>query len=80
MAQTSIFSGSLSGRSLSRQRAHRVTNSIGSFTLVVESFMAWRERARSRRDLMRLTEHQLKDIGLSRHDAEAEFQKPFWQA
>lgn len=75
MAQISIFTGSLSG-----QRARRVTSSVGSFTLVVERFLAWRDRARSRRDLMRLTEHQLKDIGLSRHDAESEYQKPFWQA
>lgn len=74
MAQISIFSGS--------QSAHRarVTSSIGTFTLAVERFMAWRERVQSRRDLMRLTEHQLKDIGLSKHDAESEYQKPFWQA
>ena len=73
MAQTTIFTGSLRG-----QRA-RVTSSIGTFSFAVERFFAWRERSRSRRELMRLTEHQLKDIGLSRHDAESEFQKPFWQ-
>jgi len=71
MAQTTIFSGS-----------HRapITSSIGTFTLVVERVFAWRERLRSRRDLMRLSEHQLKDIGLSRNDAETEWQKPFWQS
>lgn len=76
MAQTSTFTGSPVGQ---RAQRARVTSSIGTFSLAVERFFAWRARAQSRRDLMRLTDHQLKDIGLSRHDAESEYQKPFWQ-
>ncbi len=36
------------------------------------------ERQRSRRDLMELTEEQLKDIGISRREASREGMRPFW--
>lgn len=39
---------------------------------------AW-ERARQRRDLARLTELELKDIGWSQADALGELSKPFWR-
>jgi uncharacterized protein YjiS (DUF1127 family) len=74
MSQTSSFAGFASAR---RTRSATPIALIGG---VVASLQAWRERARSRRDLMRLSEYQLKDIGLSRQDAEQEWQKPFWQA
>jgi len=45
----------------------------------VEIFALWRERVRGRHDLMRLSEHQLRDIGLSPLDAETEWRKPFWR-
>lgn len=37
------------------------------------------ERWRQRQALMRLDDHLLKDIGLSRADVEAEVRKPFWK-
>lgn len=74
MSQSSIFPSALTA-----QRA-QITSSAGTVAHLVERFYAWRERSRSRRDLMRLNEHQLQDIGLSRVDAEAEWQKPFWRA
>ncbi len=74
MSQSSIFQSALTA-----QRAHQITSSAGTLALLVTRFQAWRERSRSRRDLMRLSEHQLQDIGLSRLDAETEWQKPFWQ-
>jgi len=40
----------------------------------------WAERARARRDLGRLGDHLLRDVGIDRADAEVEAQKPFWQA
>ena len=46
---------------------------------LVVAFLEWQERHRSRRDLMRLSDYQLKDIGLSRLDAEEEYSKPFWR-
>jgi|HubBroStandDraft_6_1064221.scaffolds.fasta_scaffold1720310_1 uncharacterized protein YjiS (DUF1127 family) len=41
---------------------------------------AWRQRARSRRELAELNEAELRDIRLSRCDAMAEASKPFWRA
>ena len=40
----------------------------------------WVERRRERRALLRLSDGMLKDIGISRLDAEQEFAKPFWRA
>jgi uncharacterized protein YjiS (DUF1127 family) len=37
------------------------------------------ERLRQRRMLARLSERDLKDIGLSRYDVEMELRKPFWR-
>jgi uncharacterized protein YjiS (DUF1127 family) len=39
----------------------------------------WRERARQRRQLAAMDDRLLQDIGLSRAQVEAEFQKPFWR-
>jgi uncharacterized protein YjiS (DUF1127 family) len=36
-------------------------------------------RARQRRDLAALSDHALRDIGLSRGDVEIEIGKPFWR-
>lgn len=44
------------------------------WTLIVE----WRQRVRSRHELMSLGEAELRDIGLSRGEAEHESSKPFW--
>lgn len=38
----------------------------------------WHERYRQRRALMRLDDRMLKDIGISRCEAEREHEKPFW--
>jgi uncharacterized protein YjiS (DUF1127 family) len=39
----------------------------------------WLERRWQRRTLLALNDHLLKDIGVSRADAWAEGQKPFWR-
>ena len=39
----------------------------------------WQQRSAGRRELISLTERDLRDIGISRSDAEAEASKPFWQ-
>lgn len=41
---------------------------------------AWRERNRGRAQLARMSEYELKDIGLSRTAAAFEANKPFWRA
>ena len=39
----------------------------------------WCHRARTRRELAELDSFQLADIGIARHEATAEAQKPFWR-
>jgi uncharacterized protein YjiS (DUF1127 family) len=39
----------------------------------------WRGRARQRRALMELSDHLLRDIGISRADALCEATRPFWR-
>lgn len=50
------------------------------FASAFEQALAWLERARQRRELRQLSDHMLKDIGLTRADVEAEAAKPFWRA
>jgi uncharacterized protein YjiS (DUF1127 family) len=46
---------------------------------VTEGGLIWLERARQRRQLAELSDHMLRDIGLTRADAWAESEKPFWR-
>lgn len=39
----------------------------------------WRQRARERRELARLSEAELRDFGASSSEAFAEAHKPFWR-
>ncbi len=39
----------------------------------------WRRRARSRRELLMLSEYELQDMSWTRGDAMMEASKPFWQ-
>jgi uncharacterized protein YjiS (DUF1127 family) len=41
--------------------------------------LAWQERVRERRALNALDDRLLRDIGISRADADRELRKPFWQ-
>ena len=62
------------------QQSARGTAANGAMTVflrvVAESF----RRARQRRDLAALSDHSLRDIGLSRVDVDLEIGKPFWRA
>jgi uncharacterized protein YjiS (DUF1127 family) len=44
-----------------------------------DTFCLWTERYRQRRALVRLSDHMLKDLGLSRSDAGQESGKRFWE-
>ena len=60
----------------SRTELTALTELLGdAFTLAY----GWRDRSRQRRTLMRLDDHLLHDIGLSRSDVEREASKPFWR-
>ncbi len=41
---------------------------------------SWLERRRQRRSLLELSDHMLKDIGVTRVEALREGAKPFWRA
>ena len=43
-------------------------------------YQIWLARLKQRRHLARLSDAMLKDIGISRSDAAAEINKPFWKA
>lgn len=47
---------------------------------VKDGFAEWRRRARSRNELINLSDADLRDIGLSRCSTEIEASKPFWMA
>jgi uncharacterized protein YjiS (DUF1127 family) len=47
---------------------------------IAQTGLIWLERARQRRALSELNDHMLRDIGLTRADAWAESEKPFWRA
>lgn len=85
MTQISLFSGSAATSQgstglFSDIRVLKGDTPLDRVNTLVIAFQEWQERRRTRRELMRLTDYQLKDIGLSRVDAEEEFQKPFWRA
>lgn len=45
----------------------------------VDLLLLWQQRARDRRQLGSLSDHMLRDIGLTRADVFAEASKPFWR-
>jgi uncharacterized protein YjiS (DUF1127 family) len=45
-----------------------------------ERAIVWIDRARQRRQLLALSDYELRDIGISRCDAVKEGDKPFWRA
>jgi uncharacterized protein YjiS (DUF1127 family) len=47
---------------------------------IAEAFLTWHDRARERRALMELSDHMLRDIGISRAEAHGEAAKPFWRS
>ena len=46
---------------------------------VVARLLEWQERSRQRAMLAMMDEHLLRDLGLTRSDAQEEYQKPFWR-
>jgi uncharacterized protein YjiS (DUF1127 family) len=46
----------------------------------LDTLRLWRQRARGRQQLRSFDDHLLRDIGITRLQAEAEAHKPFWRA
>lgn len=64
----------------SRDNVFSEPQSVGSLlNRIIETLREWRRRTNSRRELARLTDLQLKDIGYPDR-AEEEKAKPFWRA
>ncbi len=53
---------------------------LGAFAALGASLTQALARQRARRELVRLDEHMLRDIGLGRSQALFEADKPFWRA
>jgi uncharacterized protein YjiS (DUF1127 family) len=49
------------------------------FSRLWANLVLWQHRASSRHHLALMSEHDLKDIGVSRGAAEREINKPFWR-
>jgi uncharacterized protein YjiS (DUF1127 family) len=60
-----------------QQAAIGVLNDVGHH--VTSTLREWRRRARERAELAALDDRTLKDIGLTRADAEFLANKPFWR-
>jgi uncharacterized protein YjiS (DUF1127 family) len=71
------------GQALRRELAYRLTRQYLSWSRGVrraaDLLLIWQQRARDRRQLQSLSDHMLRDIGLTRADVFAEASKPFWR-
>ncbi len=56
------------------------TQRFSGWTQVKHCIGQWRRRLRSRHELEGLSDATLRDIGISRCDAQRETNKPFWMA
>ena len=66
---------------ISARRAHHDRwrlDGLGGLRGFLRTVIASFQIARERRDLAALSEHNLKDIGLTRADVEYELRRPFW--
>jgi len=67
-------------RRLSRLHPRERGAKSGVAGRMLTTWRAWRRRARDRAELAGLDDRMLKDIGLTRGDAEFLSNKPFWRA
>jgi uncharacterized protein YjiS (DUF1127 family) len=51
-----------------------------SLSHLKQGFAKWSRRARSRKELMNLSDRCLNDIGIARHSSGLKSCKPFWMA
>lgn len=61
-------------------RTQRARNAATETLIALFDRLAeWQQLARQRRELRQMSDRELKDVGLSRADAEREAAKPFWR-
>ncbi len=57
----------------------KLARTVGGFPVnVLKNLHTWQRRADERRQLSELSDHQLRDMGITRRDARREFSKSFW--
>jgi uncharacterized protein YjiS (DUF1127 family) len=61
-------------------RRHRLAESADALARFRAMLIEWRRRRIGRAALRRLSERQLRDIGITPAEAERECTKPFWRA
>jgi len=59
---------------------HSVGQATGFLASLIEAPFVWLERVQDRRRMADLDDHLLRDIGLSRAEAERVAARPFWRA
>lgn len=62
-----------------RRSIRRLLPTIQPLGWAIGTLLTWQDRARQRAALAALDDRLLEDIGLSRAQARAEADKPFWQ-
>ena len=67
------------GAPWSRVGARRTPEPLGAARRILTRLREWRRRARDRAQLAALDDRMLRDIGLTRADAEFLSNKPFWR-
>ncbi len=57
----------------------KLLRSVGELPVnLLKQGYIWQHRADQRRQLSEITDHQLRDMGISREAARREYTKPFW--
>ena len=64
---------------VSWQRRGATMGSGRPWRRLLKTLWLWQERARGRQQLREFDDHMLRDIGITRLQAEAEATKPFWR-
>jgi uncharacterized protein YjiS (DUF1127 family) len=60
-------------------RTRRRSSWFHTVQRAVDLLLIWHQRARDRQQLQSLSDHMLRDIGLTRADVFLEASKPFWR-
>jgi len=55
------------------------SRAAGPLARIQHLIATWLQRARERHELAEMGERELHDMGISKIDAQAEYQKPFWR-
>jgi uncharacterized protein YjiS (DUF1127 family) len=79
MSTIQLTTARVARRDGASSRARRRPSWAPHLWRVVDLLLIWQERARDRRQLQSLSDHMLRDIGLTRADVFAEASKPFWR-